>query len=405
MNRIETIAIGDELLTGRISDTNSTFISDELFKMGMRLQRISVIPDDFPVIESQIRESAKRAELVICFGGLGPTSDDKTAEAVSKVIGGGVSEHEASKERLLKFYEARGREVTSQALKQILYPTNAEPLLNTAGMAPGFHCRIEKCDFYFLPGVPREMKTIFFEHIKPRLIADAAEIETRIFRCIGIWESELQKRMDAVEATLPKDAWLGYRTRFPENHLTLYGRKELGAQFFDETGGIIREILKPWTYTESHRELEELIFERLKETAQTLAFAESCTGGLAAQRMTRVSGASDVIWGGVTVYQSGAKAKLLDVVLANPLDAVSAETSRKLAENLKKKSGCSVAAAVTGYLGPAGGTDVAPLGTIYLAVLGRTLIEKKMELPNRPREEGQWGASTYLLHLIYEAIR
>lgn len=405
MNRIETVAIGDELLTGRISDTNSTFISDELFKMGMRLQKISVIPDDFFVIEEQIRDCAKRAELVICFGGLGPTSDDKTAEAVSKVIGGGVAEHGDSKARLLKFYEARGREVTSQALKQILYPTKSEPLLNTAGMAPGFHCRIGNCAFYFLPGVPREMKTIFFEHIKPRLVADAAEIETRVFRCIGIWESELQKRMDAIEAKLPRDAWLGYRTRFPENHLTLYGRKELGKKFFDETGSTIRDILKPWTYTESHRELEDLIHERLVETKQTLAFAESCTGGLAAQRMTRIAGASEVIWGGVTVYQNAAKEKLLDVQLSNPEDAVSAETTRKLAENLKKKSGCSVAAAITGYLGPSGGTDVSPLGSIYLAVLGKDLIEKKMELPNRPREEGQWGASTYLLHLIYEAIR
>lgn len=402
----ETIAIGDELLTGRISDTNSTYVADALFACGLRLERETVIPDDTKEIQETLKEAATRASCVICFGGLGPTSDDKTAEAVAGLLECDLASHAESRARLETYYASRGRPVTPQALKQALYPAKAIPLLNSAGMAPGFSMKIGATQFFFLPGVPREMKAIFCDHILPAIKARNGEIRSRVWRCIGIWESDLQIQMDPIEKDLPPGAWLGYRTRFPENHLTLYARHDLPLETFESIAARIGTTLKPWSYTESHQELEELILEKLHSRGWSVALAESCTGGLATQRLTRVPGASRGVWGGIVTYQTDSKRRLLDVVLRSPEDAVSEDCTNKLAENLKSLSGCKVTAAITGYLGPGGGDEKNPLGTIHLAVStnGKT-SSKKITLPVRGRDEAQWGAATYLLHFLHEALR
>jgi PncC family amidohydrolase len=155
--------------------------------------------------------------------------------------------------------------------------------------------------------------------------------------------------------------------------------------------------VKPWAYTEEKEELEELILQRLQQERKFLVLAESCTGGMVAQRMTRLPGASAYVWGGYTVYTPEAKESMLGVKLKNPEDAVSQECTRRLAESAKKVSHCDVAAAITCYLGPSGGTEIDPIGTIYLCVIGKTVQQKKIKLPSRSREEAQWGAATWLL--------
>lgn len=403
---IETIAIGDEILNGRISDTNSTFVSNELFKNGFQLTRTQVVPDDDAAIDKALRYAGETCDVVVVFGGLGPTSDDRTAECVARLLETKVVEHLPSKERLIKFYEQRARPITTQALKQILYPETAVPMLNLKGMAPGFHCHFGRAEFFFLPGVPAEMKALFSDNVLPfiqeRSGGKAGKVWSQTWRCLGIWESDLQRVMDPVEGALPKGAWLGYRTKYPENHLSLYFKAggENGRAQYDNYCDDIRSRLGEWTYTEDDRELEQIVLKQLAERGLSLALAESCTGGLTVQRLTRVPGASDNVWGGFVCYQVAAKNKMLGVTLADPEDAVSEDCTRRLAEQTLKVSGCDLAASITGYMGPNAGKDPGTLGSFYLCVKGKEIWEKKITLPLRSREEIQWGAATYLLNAI-----
>lgn len=414
--RIETIAIGDELLTGRISDTNSTFVADNLFSVGLSLTRQSVIPDDIERTQREIITASKRCDVAVVFGGLGPTSDDKTAEAVSLLLECRTVEHPASKERLIRFYTQRGREITQPALKQVLYPEKCQAIPNLRGMAPGFVCEFNKALFFFLPGVPGEMKEMFVNEVLPKIRERAAkggaavDLLSHTWRCLGIWESELQRVMDPVESTLEEGAaWLGYRTRFPENHLTLYvkGFSDESHDIFASTKKNITKILEPWCYTQSQKDLELLIADALTLKKWRIALAESCTAGLTANRLSRIPGASDWLWGGYTVYQTQAKKTMLHVDVRSESDAVSKACTLHLAESAKKNSGAEVAAAITGYLGPTGGNESDPVGTIYLCVLaeGKAPRQIKTSISVRSREEAQWGAATLLLGQIWDELR
>ena len=403
---IETIAIGDELLVGKISDTNSQFVANQLFSLGARLNRASVVPDDFVEITQALNESSKRAKVVFVFGGLGPTSDDKTAECVAKILNCKTVEHLPSKEKLLSFLKKRGREVTPATLKQILYPEATEVIPNPKGLAPGFFFNLGESTLFFLPGVPMEMEAMVSETVIPKVkqLLKLSKLRSHNWRCLGIHESQVQELMGPIEKLLPPGSYLGYRTFFPENHLTLYWGEECGNSGFDEFQSKIRELLKPWAYTEGDRELEKVVVDELLLQKKTVAFAESCTGGLTVQRLTRVARASEVVWGGFTSYQLDAKTKMLGLNFSEPEEAVSQKCSTDLACEAKKKSACDYACGVTGYMGPSA-SEKDPVGTVYLSVLGGRLTEKKITMPTSDRFRAQWGASSYLLLSLLEALR
>jgi nicotinamide-nucleotide amidase len=409
--RIETLAIGDEILTGKISDTNSTFVANAFFAAGFRLTATSVVLDDLTEMKRALLEASTRADIVVVFGGLGPTSDDKTAECVASLLNCKLAIHEPSRVKMERYYESRKLTVTSHALKQVLYPETAVPLPNLNGMAPGFRCQLGKATFFFHPGVPSEMRKMFTESVVPYVKERAGvvgEIVAQTWRCLGIGESDVQGRMDAVEAELPKSAWLGYRTKFPENHLTLYANKDQEEGERNKIALRIGQILAPWSYSDENRELEEIISTELSKRHWTIAFAESCTGGMTVQRMTRLPGASAIVWGGTVVYQIPAKQSLLNVNLPTKEDSVSERCSRELAERMLSLSGCDVAASITGWLGPDGGTEQDRVGTLYTHVVGKpeTGIRAAARIVQgvRSREENQWAASTYLLNEIRKAF-
>ncbi len=407
--KIETLPIGDELLTGKIADTNSQWVADNLFKIGARLERSSVIADDTVVIKQTLQDVASRADVVIVFGGLGPTSDDKTALCVAELLGAKLVEDPPSKERLFEYLKQRNRQVTPQALKQIVFPEGTTPIPNFKGAAVGFKMVLEGCCFYFLPGVPFEMKGMFLDFVYPdikKLLGTSEKLLHFTWRCHEIPESELQRAMVSIEAKLPKNAYLGYRTRFPENFLTLYWNTNAEAppEEMLAVQDEISKILGPVCYSTENKELEELIFEKLKKKNKTLVVVESCTGGKVSDLLTRVPGISEVYFGGLTVYQNAAKEKLLSVKLDHAEDAVSAECSRRLAEQAKLISGADISAAITGYLGPTGGTESDPVGTLYLCVIGSQIIERRIVMPARERNIAKGIASTYLLAEINKIL-
>ncbi len=412
-NFVETLAIGDELLTGKVSDTNSAFVGAQLFNLGIRLFRSSVIADDETEIIASLNLISERSRAAIVFGGLGPTSDDKTADTVCRLMGGSLRIHEPSKEKLIRIFAERKRTVDTTNLKQVHYPEKTEPLLNSYGLAPGFTMEWKGCRFFFLPGVPQEMKAIWAEHVLPRLHkmhheSGAATVWHRSWRLIGIPESQVQRLMDPVEAKLPSGAWLGYRTHYPENHLVLYvssavpNATECLGSFSKEIEGIVSHFV----YTTEEKDLEVLVMEALKAKKWKLALAESCTGGLASHRITRIPGASTVFWGAQVVYQHEAKNTMLGLSLKSEEEAVSASCSRQLVDALAKKSGCEVIAAITGYMGPDGGTAEDPVGTFYIHVKTPDgEMAKRFFQPARDRERTQSGSTTHLFHEILEVLK
>lgn len=418
---IETIAIGGELLNGTISDTNSTFVARVLFGHGYCLKRTNAIADDKHSIKETIRECADRSDYVFCFGGLGPTSDDLTAEAVVDFLGGGLVCHEASRERLAAKYKKFGRELTPQSLKQTYYPKDSLPIDNWVGMSPGFTFKVKKCSFYFFPGVPREMERMFTKEVLPQMLKaeklthGPARILSQVWKCIGITEANLQAQLDPVETKFGSQAWLGYRTHYPENHVVLYYRHRSLSECkgFEEIKTEIHSVVKPWCFTKENLELEEVVINELRKKGLQIALVESCTGGLVSRRLISVAGASDVVWGAAVAYQVKAKKALLGVELENESDAVSKECTRRLAESALKLSSCSIAAAVTGYLGPSGGTEQDPVGTIYICVasqkdnstLSGAKTEKRFILPIRERTLAQRGAAAHVLNEILKFLR
>lgn len=404
---IETLAIGDELLTGKIADTNSAFVGQCLFEKGLRLSRQNVVPDEKKAIQSALREIAQRAKVAICFGGLGPTSDDITAAVVAETIGKRLVTDEVSKEKLIAFLKARNRQVTEQTLKQVLIPEGTEVILNGVGgfgLAPGFSFLFKECTFFFLPGVPSEMNQMFKNSVLPKILTlapEQGEIESRVWRCIGIVESEVQRLMVPIEKSLPEGMWLGYRTRFPENYLYLYSKKHNTSSlnlWVDQ----IEKLLSPFCYGREEKDLEEWVFELLRKKRKKVALAESCTGGLVVQRLTRVPGASEFVWGGYVSYQLDAKKKMLGVELQSESDAVSMKSSEALSQSALDKSGCDYALGISGYMGPSGGTEQSPVGTIFISVTDRTprVLQERIQLPPRPREVLQWGASSFALNCL-----
>ena len=405
-SKIETLAIGDELLVGKIADTNSQFVGRQLFNLGLRLSRETVVADEISEIIAGLKESAGRSKAVIVFGGLGPTSDDRTAESVAKLLDCKLVEDVPSKERLFSVLKKRGRDVTPVILKQVLYPEATKTIPNLKGLAIGFYFTMGNCTLFFLPGVPMEMEAMFQESVLPELknIFQCSKLWSHTWRCLGIHESQVQEAMNPVEKRLPEGCYLGYRTFFPENHLTLYWSEERKKEGFESEKIRIGEILKTWVYTEEDKELEQVVVEELNRQKKKIALAESCTGGLTLQRLTRVPGASDVIWGGYTTYQITAKERMLGVKLQTMDEGVSQQCSTQLARQVKAVSECDISAAVTGYMGPTAG-EKDSVGTAYLSVFGKNLIEKKIVVPTDDRLRAQWGTSSYLLQALLKVLR
>ncbi len=408
---IETIAIGDEVISGRIADTNSSFVSEQLALNGLWVARHNAIGDDTAHIIAILKEVAERAEVVICFGGLGPTSDDKTAAAVAQLLGCELVEHAQSKTQLLALLKERGREVTPQVLKQVVHPRLSAPFLNTNGLAPGFGFILNNCHFFFLPGVPSEMRRMFQNDVLPALTENESRspLLVRTWKCFGLPESELQRLMVPLEAHLPEVFWLGYRTRPPENHLTLYGRPNWESSVTQkearELEVSLRQVVAPWCFTDDSKDLETLVIEELLAKKLTLAVVESCTGGLVSHRLTSVPGSSAVFFGGMTVYQREAKNRLLGLDLKTESQTVSDQCTRNLAVKALDRCGVSLSAAITGYMGPTGGTLEDPVGTVYIATAGAFAQQARIRLIARERSQNLSAAASHVLYLLLSNLR
>jgi len=378
----EVVTIGDEILFGQITDTNTQWISTELTKIGIRTVRKSSVGDQKAAILQILQEATERADLVILTGGLGPTKDDITKQTLCQFFGTELAINEEALAFVTEFFARRGRDLTEFNRLQAALPTNATYLANDWGTAPGMWFVENETVYVSLPGVPFEMKNLMQHRVIPRLQQHfhTPVIYHRMIRTVGIGESFLAETIASWEDTLPAHIRLAYLPSFGQVKLRLTATgtdRDVLAEEVDAQVARVMPLIESYVYGFDEDELETVIAPLLKARNWTLATAESCTGGYLASRITSVPGSSAYFWGSVISYSNEIKVGQLGVrpeTLAAH-GAVSEETVREMAEGVRRALGTDVALSTSGIAGPDGGTPDKPVGTIWIACAteGRTI--------------------------------
>lgn len=371
----EIISIGNEILAGYTINTNAAFISREFKDIGIAVKWITTIADEAGEIYSSLETAAQRADVVAVTGGLGPTPDDITKDTICKFFNTQLVEDKDVLEDLKEFMRKRKRPEHFFEINkaQALVPESAVSLRNAYGTAPGIIMQKGNKYFVFMPGVPKEMKSMFkpgfLDFLKSRL--QLPVIRTQILRTTGIAESSLHDMLkeEITEfpqfpfAFLPRQVGVDLRFR-------LISSSDAEKKDWEKLISNIRDKAKKFIFTDDERQLEEVVFQELLQRKYTLAVAESFTGGLLQDWITNVPGSSSVFLGGIVAYSNASKIALLNVKsnTLNSHGAVSEETALEMARGIQKRFGSDCAIATTGIAGPSGGTEEKAVGLCYIAV-------------------------------------
>lgn len=367
------LCIGTELTRGELLNSNATWLAESLTRIGLEVTAVDCVDDDRGRIEAYLRRLSAEHQVVVCTGGLGPTTDDITTECAARLAGVELVRDEASFEHIKERLRRYGRpELAAQNAKQADFPVGARILPNPNGTAPGFSIKLGPCSAYFMPGVPSEMKGMFDRSIAPEVAGLVNEARHQIvLRCFGLPESEVNQLLAGVEAQY--GVVIGYRASLPEIEVKVLARAAATDAALDvgrRAAADVRQRLGDFVYGEGFGSLPEHVGALLAERGLTLAIAESCTGGLAAELVTRIPGSSRYFLGGVVAYANSAKTALLGVPpeLVATHGAVSAEVARAMAEGVRDRMGADLGLAFTGIAGPDGGTEQKPVGLVHWAL-------------------------------------
>lgn len=403
--RIEILNTGTELLLGNTLNTHGSWFGRQLFDMGLRVARQTTVPDGEAIREAFL-EMVMRSDALLITGGLGPTSDDLTREIVAESLGLELHQDEQALRTLEAFFTVRGKPMVEANLKQVLVPTGADVLPNPNGTAPGLYLpprinRLSNCAIFLLPGPPRELYPMFHNEVAPRLRALSGVTEVPAvceLKFTGVGESEFHQGIDAQLAALDGLEY-GYCARMGEVDLRLIGNDAVISTARELVLGQFGNCL----VSDDGSSLEATVIRLLKQKGKTLATAESCTGGLVANRLTNISGASDVFTHGWVTYANEAKTAELGVPeeMIVEFGAVSEPVARAMAEGALSQSGADYAISVTGIAGPTGGTDEKPVGTAWLglAIRGGNTQSIKVFHP-RNRKDFKQAVSQSVLNLL-----
>jgi nicotinamide-nucleotide amidase len=369
----EIVSQGDEVVTGQVADTNAAFLARLLEDAGLGVTRHVVVGDDPVLIARALEDAAGRAAQVVCTGGLGPTDDDHTTDAVGLAFGLPLEERPEALAEVQARYAAWGRAPDPSGRRQARLPVGATLLKNRLGTAPGFRVDRPGCALWFLPGVPREMEAMAREHLEPALAALALDRDRiHVVRCAGIGEGLVQERMRGLE--IPSGVRIGWRAVIPEVQVKLRAGPEVPEDRLDAFLQRLIAVLGDRVFSVDGGSLEEVVGQRLRDRGETVATAESCTAGRLAAAITRVPGASAWFLEGAVVYANDAKVRTcgVDPVLLEAHGAVSEPVARALAEGIRRRAGATWGLSTTGVAGPSGGTPDKPVGTVHIAVAGPT---------------------------------
>lgn len=412
------LAIGDEVLRGEIVNSNATFLSDRLFDAGYDVRAHRVVSDLPADIRAALLGLASEASVIIATGGLGPTEDDRTVDVVCDLLGIGTTEHAPSLAAMKQRFSAHGFELTPNNLRQVRVPEGAQAFSNPAGIAPGFSIPIGDAEAYFLPGIPREMESIFSAECMPRLVKQMEErgiprAAVRTFHVYGMGESHIDHRLVGLIENV-SDTTVHFRTAAPENHVKIVVRTSDSAKsqaVLEQLDHDLRKRIGQGIYGVDGETFPMVVGRALREAGATLAFAESCTGGYAGQLITSEPGASDFFVGGVMAYSNDVKVNVLGVPadLLTEHGAVSEPCARAMAEGARKITGATIAVAITGVAGdkidgrastPSDGKPSdKPVGTVCFAIAGPRPTKSVGKLFSGDRERIRKAAAFFALDL------
>lgn len=371
--KADILSIGNELLTGLAENTNAGYLSRRLWESGIMVREQRVIPDDLKAINRSLKRSLANSELVICTGGLGPTDDDVTREAVAGTLGRSLTLDRSLLQKLEHFFAGRGYKMPDSNQKQAMIIEGSIVLDNPHGTAPGALIEEGSRSIVLLPGPPGEMKPMFEHLVLPHLaskIAARAVSMVKTLRCVGIGESMLETIIK--EAGEPAGYELSLAARGLEVALQLKarGKRQDVQAVLDESADRLRRILGASVYGEDDRTLAGAVGDQLRRKHLTISFAESCSGGLLADAITDMPGSSKFFQASMVTYSEAAKVKLLgvDPALLEMEGAVSEATAVAMAQGVRRISGSDLGVGITGIAGPDSDRSGRPVGTVYLSL-------------------------------------
>jgi len=400
--RIEFISTGDEVLSGQIVDTNAAWISQHFFHQGRQFTRRHTVADDLESLIDIITETSHRADVVIMNGGLGPTSDDLSAEAAAKAMGVPLTLSQAWYEHLVAKYAKSNRSLSVSNEKQAWLPQGSEVIDNPVGTACGFSFQFNRARFYFTPGVPSEFKHMVREQILPdiqqRFISVSVPTLIKI-KTFGISESTLNEQLSAL--SLPDTITVGFRVDFPTVEVKLLSTH---AADLEKARLQVLAELDEFVLMEGDGSFAQYLQQLMLEKGHTLSLAESCTGGLIASELIAVAGSSGYLDSSHVTYSNESKRRLVNVNTTT-LDnhgAVSIEVAAEMAEGAMLNAGVDFGISVSGIAGPGGGSEAKPVGTVAFALASKTHTYSKLLFIPR---WGRQGIRTVALYVALDMLR
>jgi len=379
----EILSTGDEIRSGALIDSNSAYIAQRLEELGFPVFRHTSVGDDVDIIVSTLKEIGIRSDVAVVTGGLGPTIDDLTAESAAKAAGVELKLDEVALSSIEKFFKRINRPMSETNRKQAMLPEGSERLDNPIGTAPGFMLKVDRCHFFFLPGVPAEMRLMLSDKVLPRLVKlrgiDRRYFLAKTISTFGLPESATGEKLSDLTSAFP-DIKLGLRAKFPEIQIKLYvngdDEKKLNDLIEKATEWVLEQIGNRVFATDGSA-MEEIIGRLIKERKATLAIGESCTGGLISHWLTNVPGSSDYFLFSGVAYSNEAKMNVLGVPreTLERYGAVHEETVKEMAEGARRVSGATYGIATSGIAGPDGGTEDKPVGTVCIGIASPMGVE------------------------------
>jgi len=402
---VSILAVGTELLLGQIIDSNSAWMGEELATHGIDSLVQVKVGDNVGRIEAQLRRLLDDADAVIICGGLGPTHDDLTREAIAAVMDAPLVLDEDIAQVIRDMFESRGRRMPENNLRQAMVPTGASVIPQTRGTAPGLICPIDGIDgkvVYAVPGVPHEMRDMMQRAIVPDLVRRSGSTDTIVSRVLRTWgesESGLNERLDHVIAELESagtptlaflaSGWEGLKVRLTAKASTT---EECAVQL-DAWEARLRHELGDLVFGVGDDTMESVVLELCRRRGLSLGLAESVTGGLVGARLTGVPGASDVFRGSVVSYATDLKQTLLGV---SPGPVVSGSAARQMAVGARERLGSDIGLSLTGVAGPAE-QDGQPVGTLFVGLVGPGFDDvREVRLPGQREQMRQFAVITAL---------
>lgn len=404
--KAEIIAVGSELLTPDHLDTNSLYLTEELNKLGIEVVRKTIVGDNRELLTEAFRDALERVRLILASGGLGPTEDDLTRETVAELLGRRLILNES----ILHYIEGRfrqlGREMPAVNVRQAMVPEGAEVMENPRGSAPGLWLEDQGRSIALLPGPPRELKPMYLEQVLPRLAKRPSGVRMfhRELRVAGLGESALEQRINSIY------------TRHADVNTTILaapGEIQIHLRMWtdntDQAKKTLDEIVQGFElaltdriYSQDGSSMEEVIARLLTMNQATISAAESCTGGLLAERLTSIAGSSSYFLGGVVCYSNDLKTAWVQVPteLIQTKGAVSSEVAMALADGIRRSAGSTLGVGITGIAGPGGGSEEKPVGTVHIALSHAGGVkERSVRFPG-DRETVRWHASQLALDMV-----